>query len=371
MDSKGAASAYINISNMLAISVAGLCLGGVLYRHQGFSIGFYSPLICAVLLSLVFFVQSPLAINVIIFSISLATGLDNPNNNSVLNSFIKENREKARIFAIYTTCSQFFVIISPLIASFLIVKYSHYFAILVIIASYLLNSLIWFFTPFLRKITFEKQQTDRGKNRAHWHGSQLLWRIPALRDLTVNRILNNFLYTGTLVLLPIMVTHNTQENVRFTIAQNFILSLIGMGFILNGTISSYLLKKTPQLAVYFVRGATAVALIGMIIALISDFQERALYVMAFLLGYGQFYFRVSGMTLGQAVTPPEHLGEVILAGDALVRGVTALYALFLLLLVNILGLTGPYLFFMVLGAFAPVFATKGAAIYLKTLKAEK
>lgn len=369
-DSMGGASSYINVANMLAISIAGLSLGGVLYRYQGFLIGFYAPLICALLLSLLFLTKNAIALYLITFFISLVTGLDNPNNNSVLNSFIQKKEEKARLFSLYTTGAQFSVIISPLIISLLIVNLGYNFAIATIIISYLLNAFLWFAVPFLKTASFNLHKNTQQK-KSYWHGSQLLWHILALRHLTLNRILNNFLYTGILLLFPIMLAYNTQDNISFALIQNFILTLIGTGFVLNGAFSSYLLKKRPQLVIYFVHGATLLAFTGAFIALVCHFHTYALYSTAFLLGFGQFYFRVSGMTLGQAITPTEHLGEVILTGDAIVRGVTVLYSLLLLPFVNIFGPIGPSIIFMVLGAFAPLYARKAMNTYLQTLGSTK
>ncbi|WP_375626631.1 hypothetical protein [Bartonella sp. MU37NMGALS] len=151
-----------------------------------------------------------------------------------------------------------------------------------------------------------------------------------MRFLTINRILNNFLYTGPIVLLPLVLASITSDNIEFTAIQNSIFALSALGFVVNGLISSYYLRKFPSLIRFFVWGTPAFAVIAISFVLYLNFTQYSLYIMVFLLGIGQFYFRVSGITIGQAITPSENLAEVILAGDASVRIITALFSIMLL-----------------------------------------
>ncbi|MET3589486.1 hypothetical protein ABID23_000568 [Bartonella silvatica] len=72
--------------------------------------------------------------------------------------------------------------------------------------------------------------------RAYGIGFRCLWRISALRFLTINRILNNALYTGAIALLPLVLVSITSNNIKFTSIQNSIFSLLVLGFVTNGFI---------------------------------------------------------------------------------------------------------------------------------------
>ncbi len=66
-DTTGKASATLNVVNLIAIGIAGLCLENVLVRYQGFIIGFYSQIICACLLSFLLFINNPVLILFVFF----------------------------------------------------------------------------------------------------------------------------------------------------------------------------------------------------------------------------------------------------------------------------------------------------------------
>ncbi|MFA6915062.1 MAG: hypothetical protein WC222_01580 [Parachlamydiales bacterium] len=73
-------------------------------------------------------------------------------------------------------------------------------------------------------------------------------------------------------------------------------------------------------------------------------------ISACMLGVGTYCFRLSGMTLGQAFTPPSALGPVIIAGDTIVRSWSFLVSastLFVFELHNLWGLSFGTLFFLV------------------------
>ncbi|WP_208433506.1 MFS transporter [Bartonella taylorii] len=370
-DTTGETSATLNVINLIAIGIAGLCLGNVLARYQGFIIGFYSQIVCAGLLSFLLFINNPVLILLVFFLLALLMGADNPNNNSALNQLVPDPKQKASMFAFYTSCCQFFVIISPLLIYFIIAHLGHEMAIAFVVFIYLLNASLWFRINSIQQINRVKEPSKRPTQRAYGVGFRCLWRISALRFLTINRILNNFLYTGSIVLLPLVLASITSDNIKFTAIQNSIFALLALGFVVNGFVSSYYLRKSPSLIRFFVWGAPAFAIIAISSVLYLDFTKYSLYIMGFLLGVGQFYFRVSGITIGQAVTPSENLAEVILVGDASVRIITALFSIVLLYAANFFSFSILYKLCISIGFCAPLFILQGLFIYLKGLAIKK
>ncbi len=295
-------------------------------------------------------------------------GADNPNNNTVLNKLIPDPKQKASIFAFYTSYCQFFIIVSPLLIYFIIVRFGHKIAIAFVVFVYLLNAGLWFHIKSIQQINRIKEPSKEATQRTYGVGFKCLWRISALCFLTINRILNNFLYTGALILLPLVLASITSDNIKFTAFQNSIFALSALGFVVNGFVSSYYLRKIPSLIRFFVWGVPAFAIIAIFLALYLNFNQYFLYIMDFLLGIGQFYFRVSGITIGQAVTPSDNLAEVILVGDASVRIITALFSIVLLYAATFFSFPILYSFCIFIGCFAPLLILQGLSIYLKGLE---
>ncbi len=239
------------------------------------------------------------------------------------------------------------------------VSFGHDMSFMLFMFFYALTCLPLVFSKELRQLPSSVNRKDRGS----WEGYKIIMESPALRGLTISRVLNNLLFTGLIVLIPMMVVKTSTTNQQFTFIQNVVLSLISASFVINGLVSNNLLKNKPALAATFAKMSTLFAALAIAVSAGFGFSEYSLYLMALMIGWGQFYFRVSGMTLGQAVTPQEHLGEVILAGDTLVRGITAGYSVFLLFLVNAYDSFVPLFVFCIIGSTAPVFLSKSSKTY--------
>lgn len=362
LDSSGAYSSSVSITNTLGISFTGILLGGFLARHQGFKIGFYAPIISSLMILPLIFANSLYVIMTLIFFISIITGLDNPNNNASLNKLIKDKKDKAHSFTKYTTAMQSSVILSPLLSAGIVVYSGHnisFMFFMFFMFFYFLTCVPWICCRELRQLASKKEQPRKNL----WHGYKIILESPALRGLTISRFLNNLLFTGLIVLIPMMVAKASSSNEQFTFIQNVVMSFISAGFVVNGLVSNKILKQRPMLAATFAKMSTLFAVLAIVATASFGFNEYSLYIMALMTGWGQFYFRISGMTLGQAVTPQDHLGEVILASDTLVRGVTAGYSVFLLYLVNKYDSFAPLFVFCLIGSVAPIFLNHSSKIY--------
>ena len=120
IDASGSLSASVSIANVIGISFAGLFLGSLLNKFQGFSLGFVSPLVSILFVLPLPFIHEYYLILGSVILISIVAGLDNPNNNSTLNKLIVDPKEKAHVFSKYSTISQASVLLSPLLATGLI-----------------------------------------------------------------------------------------------------------------------------------------------------------------------------------------------------------------------------------------------------------
>ena len=366
VDSSGAFSSSVSIANTLGISFTGILLGGLLARYQGFRIGFFAPLFSSLMIPPLIFTNNIYVILAIVFFLSIIIGLDNPNNNSSLNKMIKDKKDKAHTFTKYTTAMQSSVIVSPLLSAGIVVYFGHEISFMFFMLFYLLTCLPWVLSKELRQLASNKDLQSQNL----WCGYKIIMDNPALRGLTISRILNNLLFTGLIVLIPMMVAKASSTNEQFTFIQNVVLSLISAGFVVNGLVSNNILKIHPTLASTFAKVSTLFAAIAIAVSASFGFAEYSLYVMALMIGWGQFYFRISGMTLGQAVTPQEHLGEVILASDTLVRGITAGYSVCLLFLVDAYDSFVPLFIFCIIGSAAPAFLNRCSKIYRDGLSSE-
>ena len=364
IDHSGTFSSIVSITNILGISFTGVLLGGVLSKYQGFKVGFYSPIIALIGIIPLALVNNIYIVIVFIFLISIIMGFENPNNNSSLNKLIKEHRKKAHIFTKYTTMIQFSVVLSPIFSAIIIIYCGHNVSFLFFMLFYFSTCLPWILSKDLRNLVFY----DTNKNTFSTNGYRIILLNKPLRGLTISRILNNLLFNGIIILIPVMIVKSTHSNSHFTFIQNLVISIISVGFILNGLISNSILKRNPLSASIFSKMSTIFALLAIVIASILQFNEYSLCIMALLLGWGQFYFRVSGMTLGQIATPSDHLAEVILAGDTLVRGITAIYSIILLLLVNYFESFYPLFIFCIIGATAPFFLKNILNVYKTKIK---
>jgi hypothetical protein len=141
---------------------------------------------------------------------------------------------------------------------------------------------------------------------------------------TLSRILNNTMYGTYIVIVPFFIALLSEKQ-GYAPAQIFmgVQTCVNAGFLLASLIGTCILKNNPQ----YVGCLIYLTYILAMLAVLGSFQYTSLEILiasAFLLGAGSYCFRVSGMSLGQAITPPHLMGHIIIAGDTLVRGTTFL-----------------------------------------------
>jgi MFS family permease len=105
---------------------------------------------------------------------------------------------------------------------------------------------------------------------------------------------------------------------QFAQQQGLTNSLVSTGFI-GASLLGAKLAKNNRTIISMVYCSPILGLLSCVFLIISLKLMAFLYVSALLSGIGTYCFRISGMTLGQAFTPPSTLGPVIIAGDTIVR----------------------------------------------------
>ena len=352
---------FIVIVNTMGVSFTEIFLGRFLTRYQGFTLGFYCQFVSVIITFLLAFANEDYVVLLLVFLLAVLMGFDNPNNNSCLNKLSFEQKNSiSQTFSQYTTTIQIALVTSPIVTAFLIIYCGHKYAFLCLMFFYILASLPWLYNKKLRSLT---SNTTDVKALSRIQGYKIIYQNKALRDLTVARVLNNLLFAGIMVLMPVIIARSSSQNNQFTIIQSICMFAMSAGFIANGFITKILLKKNVGLLPVFAKLATFLALCGIIFAIILNFKPYALYVMATIMGWAQFYLRLGSMSLGQAVTPKKYFAEAILAGDTIIRIFVTIYSISLLYLVGYFKSFMPFCIFCAISALAPHFLKRSQKIY--------
>lgn len=180
-------------------------------------------------------------------------------------------------------------------------------------------------------------------------GFRLLYNHPEIRSLTISRLLSNLAFVTYTTSIPLVIAAMANKDQSFFTYQLAVTnSLISAGFICAGLISAQMFSNNSFI-VFYVYCGTILGLISCFFLIAAFISVPFLYISACLLGIGIYCFRISGMVLGQAFTPPNFLGPVIIAGDMTVRTCSFLVAggaIFVFELYSSLGLSFGTLFFL-------------------------
>ena len=140
-----------------------------------------------------------------------------------------------------------------------------------------------------------------------------------LRYLTIGRLLNNLAYVSWAVALPLVVASIADDDVGlFANNQGLANAMLSIGSIALGILGSFFLKGRSSIpTMVFLSSIMGFLSVGML--LMGYHKPILICLSGFMLGAGQYCFRLTGMILGQANTPKYLLGSVIIAGDTIVR----------------------------------------------------
>lgn len=369
-DQEGVASSSIYALQYLGIATVGFIGGWTLQRFTAIFLGLFGAFISAII---VFFLASfsqihPIIGLPIIFLLFLISGIDHPNNIRFFNGVLEE-KEKVHFFSIKESVTYLFSLTVPTIAVFIIQNWGTRTCFLIDGITYLLSCLPWI---FLKKKMVEKNYAT--KDKIKWFvGFHLLIKNKNIFMLNISRLLNNLSYVTWITALPLLIAKIAMGDVNlFAKEQGISTSLLSGGFILASLMGVFFSKHQRLISV-LVWCSTLFGLSAIILLSLSLFQNVFLYVSAFLIGLGTYCFRISGITLGQAFTPKEHLGSVIIAGDMVVRGWSFFVSIATIGIFNlhenwelsIIGLSVLVTIFPVFSLFAPFLTRKLARAFIE------
>jgi len=314
---EGFASSAIQLSYYLGICCIGFFGGGIFQKWSAVSLGLFGPLISS---SVVFYLATFDAIPVVlgipsIFIIFLLNGIDHPNNLRFFNETVPEH-QKIKFFSFTESITAFFQIISPLIAGVIIAFIGLKACFILDGFTYLISALPWL---IIKRKLGEPVAPQLIEKNDFFLGFKVLYQNPNVRTLTISRMLNNLSYVTCTTAIPLVIAkiaNNDQQ--LFTLNLAITNTLISSGFIGAGLLGAVFSRNYN--VVLLVYSASFLALGACVVLTVAILNPLFLYIAALLLGIGTYCFRLSGMTLGQAFTPPSALGPVIIAGDTVVRG---------------------------------------------------
>lgn len=324
-DQEGVASSSIYVLNYFGIGLIGFVGGWILQRFTAITLGITGALVSASIVFYLSFLSSipPFFGLPAIFLIFLINGIDHPNNLRFFNEVIEE-KKKMSFFSVKEGSTYVLGLVAPTLAAFIIKFMGTKICFLIDGATYVLSCLPWIILK--KKQNFEALSSPVSK--PNWFiGFQSLLKDKNIRLLNISRLLNNLAYATWMTSLPFFLAKISQgDKAIFAQEQGIATSLVSGGFILATLIGTafakrYRLMTTMLWAASFL-GAGAVALLAC-----SLVQKETIYIGAFFAGTGVYCFRILGITLGQAITPKDILGAVIIAGDTVVRGWSFLISL--------------------------------------------
>ena len=322
----------------------GLFGGIVIQACSSRLIGLFSGTACALLCLLAIPMHGAWTGFALTGLISFVGALSGPNVTATLAHLLGVNR--AAGMARYQSISIAVAIGSPLMGALVISAGETKWALM-------LASLLHFVALFPWLLSIEpcqkaRQRTSRFRDDA-MRGYLCILRIRPLKLMTLSRVLNNILYIGLPVSLPLVIGALQLGAADAAWAQASGISALRLASLCSGTVLMFLLARYPAIARYLPLQTLVWGLAAVVLLCAAD-TPFVIVAACAVGGLGQFAFRLSGTTFGPAVTPTSDLAHVILAGDTLVRLFSAVYGVGLVTLAAAVG--QPAITLLILGAFA-------------------
>jgi MFS family permease len=318
IDHAGVISSSIYVLYYLGIGFIGIGGGWILQRFPPISLGIVGPLGSAgAVFFLAYFGEIDPSIGLpVIFLIFLLNGIDHPNNMRFFNAVISE-KDKMFFFSMKESSAYILGLAAPILAIFVINSFGVRACFLISTFLYSLSCIPW----LLLKYKMKPSDSTSGNLKLDFLiGFKLLITNRKIRQLNISRLLNNLSYVTWTASLPILIAKIARGDVEmFTAEQGIAMSVVSSGFILASFLGTWIGRKQPRVLTVLIWAASLLGYGAIGLLALSLIEVKFLYLSAFFQGLGTYCFRISGMTIGQAVTPKENLGPVIIAGDAIVR----------------------------------------------------
>ncbi len=360
LDSTGLSSSVVYVASLVGMACMGVLGGRILALAKPSVIGVGAPVLCCAAACATYIVGPGSGDIFAAGFVSFVTALEYPNVNSTV-AVLTSPRARSPAFSALQSANTLIVALAPLLGAALIWAFGAEEAMLAITAVYALSILPWLWIPSMPP----HAQKHRMKSSPY----KLLFTQSGLRGLTISRLLNNLIYVGILVALPVLISQGAQNHEEFVWLLAASLAVIRLGNMLAGIVGAILLAKRPQLIVQITYAATLLGVPAAIALTLVSLPVSVLF-WGFIAGVGHYSCRVSGMILGPSVTSGDRLAEVILAGDTVVRLYAATYGYCLLMALGYLDGSGlPLAIAALLALPAPFFLREAVNAYLEQVEA--
>lgn len=320
LDSTGASSSIINVLFLLGASLIGLGGSKFLNQYKGFTIGFYSPLISALLCILFIMVNSNNlgAYYIFAFLIALLGALETPNNNATIPELIKEETNLSKYYSIHQTIDYTLLLILPIIINFSL-KYISFDFIYIILALFFIAGCVpWI---FIKNYIFYKNPTNENSNiwKETFKGYYIIYKDKSLLLLNLTRLFNNMIFSVTAVGIPFLISYLSGGNMSEVIdLKTFYEMFVSISFIIISLIFTIKLLDNKY-TINIMAISTPVVVFIAYILLYATKSPLFFYTLGISIGIGQYFGRISTITIGQKITQRSDLPIVILAGDTVTR----------------------------------------------------
>ncbi|MGN2254286.1 MFS transporter [Frateuria sp. GZRe12] len=327
IDESGLSASLVYVATLIGTALMGLIGSKILSRVRPSVIGLVAPLTCFICVSGAYLVSPGPFDYFLAGLVSVATALDFPNINSTLTNLVNVKQRPAA-FSALQSATYTVVVSAPVLSAFLLWAFGGHHAMLAIASVYLISAAPWTWLP--------SQQLHAKTTTSDQSAYGLVTMDRGLRGLLVFRLLVNLIYTGIPVALPYLLSKSAPNHDEYVWLQATSLAALRVGPLAASLLGLVVLNGRPSMVTKVSVWSPVVGSIATIV-LAAFFNAYAAIACCLLVGVSQYGSRLTGMVLGPAVTPPNRLAEVILAGDTIVRLVSAAYGL---ALISLLGLTG-------------------------------
>ncbi|PCQ20673.1 MFS transporter [Mammaliicoccus sciuri] len=318
-DSSGERSSLINVLFLIGVSLVGLFGGTLLNKYKGAKISIISSILTIVstLLFIVLKDYSIYSFYVFTFLIALSNGFDLPNSNATLPLINNDKESLNKQFSLYQTLEQTFNIVLPLLIV-IILKIASFD---LIYALCLVLNIIGLVPWFIFDKILPKNVQSKGNNKFSdvFTGYKIVLNNINLLLLNINRLFVSLIFTIIAVALPFFIGYLAKGDIQHaSFLRNYFASISGILFTVLGIIFTIYFMKNQYTIKIMAYCTSLIGISGYLIFYIFK-SDISLFILAACIGIGQYFGRISMISLGQRLTPTDDLAVTILAGDTITR----------------------------------------------------
>jgi MFS family permease len=325
-------TALVQTITYVGAALVGLIGGWIVQKSTPIRLGLWSSVFAGIVCSLLCKGPSDTTFHLIcMLTLSVLNGMDIPNAIGFLNQ-TQTPSTKLRSLSLVQMAMTLASCIAPCAAGFLVTAWGAK-------ACYAWNGCVYGIASIVWLLSFQKHILKPTNHRIDgFVGFKILLQNKNIFKLNLSRLLNNISYVSFATGIPVWVaqtvthspyppshtsyaSHTTypahSPGLDFSNYLGYCQSAVTIGFFISSIlgIAGYITHKTLWLVVML---ASVCGVLSVYLATLTTGIGWLLCACC-VCGFGQFFFRISGISIGQSYTPPHILSPVILAGDSIVR----------------------------------------------------